>query len=143
MKTPIILITVFIFFTILGFTQTQIDVKSTGKPIVHYWSKCVGAGRANQELRASWLEHLAMVQKECGFKYCRFHGLYHDDLFVMRIVDTKNIYNWQYIDDLFDRMLTMNVKPFVELGFFPKDISSQATCFWWVGHGNPPADFTA
>ncbi|MFN8254326.1 MAG: glycoside hydrolase [Bacteroidales bacterium] len=134
---------VFIYFTSNGFSQNPIDVKSPGKPLDHYWSKCVGAGRANEGLRASWLEHLALVQKECGFQYCRFHGLFHDDMFVMRIVEGKPIYNWQYTDDLFDRMLALNVKPFVELGFFPKDISPAATCFWWGGHGTPPSDFTA
>jgi len=119
------------------------DAKAPGKPLDHYWSKCVGAGRANEGLRASWLEQLSLAQKECGFRYCRFHGLFHDDMFVMRVVDGKTVYNWQYIDDLFDRMLAMQVRPFVELGFFPKDISAPATCFWWGGHGTPPADFTA
>ena len=127
----------------VGKSQDAINVKSAATHLDHYWSKCVGAGRANEGLRASWLEHLILAQKECGFKYCRFHGLFHDDMFVMRVIDGKTIYNFQYIDDLFDRMLAIDVRPFVELGFFPKDISSAPTCFWWGGHGTPPADFTA
>ncbi|MDF1548656.1 MAG: glycoside hydrolase [Bacteroidales bacterium] len=122
-------------------SEKTINVNTSGKPLGHYWSKCVGAGRANEGLRASWLEHLALVQRECGFKYSRFHGLFHDDMFVMRKVNGKTNYNWQYIDDLFDRMLAINVRPFVELGFFPYDISSEKTVFWWGGHGTPPADF--
>ena len=35
----------------------------------------VGAGRANEGLRADWQQQLATVQKEIGFKYIRFHGL--------------------------------------------------------------------
>ena len=119
------------------------DSKAQGKKLDHYWSKCVGAGRANEGLRASWLEQMAMAKDACGFEYCRFHGLFHDDMFAMRIIDGKTVYNWQYIDDLFDRMLAMDVRPFVELGFFPKDISSEATVFWWGGHGTPPFDFIA
>ena len=38
-----------------------------GKTFDHYWSKCVSAGRANEGLRASWLEQLEMVHNTCGF----------------------------------------------------------------------------
>ncbi len=40
----------------------------------------VGAGRANEGLRADWQQQLATVQKEIGFKYLRFHGLLCDDM---------------------------------------------------------------
>ena len=40
----------------------------------------VGAGRANEGLRADWQQQLATVQKEIGFKYIRFHGLLSDDM---------------------------------------------------------------
>lgn len=73
-----------LLFAINGFSQNQIDVKSPGKPLDHYWSKCVGAGRANEGLRANWQEQLAFAHKECGFQYLRFHGLFHDDMFVYR-----------------------------------------------------------
>ena len=120
----------------------DISAKSNGKKLDHYWSKCVGAGRANEGLRANWLEHLALSHKECGFKYLRFHGLFHDDMFAYREEKGNPVFNWQYIDELFDRMLDIGVRPFVELGFFPKAISEAPTCFWWGGHGTPPADFS-
>ena len=34
-----------------------IDVKGNAEPFTHYWSVGVGAGRANEGLRAGWLEH--------------------------------------------------------------------------------------
>src|SRR2546423_4504223 len=34
---------------------------------------CVGAGRANEGLRADWQRQLKMAHDECGFKYIRFH----------------------------------------------------------------------
>ncbi len=104
-----------------------------------YWSKCVGAGRANEALRAGWLEHMELSQKNCGFEYVRFHGLFHDDMFPMVEHGGKIIYNWQYIDDVFDRLLDLNVRPFVELGFFPKQIAAEnsKTCFWWKGNVTP------
>ena len=122
--------------------ELAVSAKSKGNKLDHYWSRCVGAGRANEGLRANWLEQLLITHKECGFQYLRFHGLFHDDMFVYREEDGKPVYNWQYIDELFDRMLNIGVRPFVELSFFPAAISPKATCFWWGGHGNPPEDFT-
>lgn len=120
-----------------------VSAKSISKPLKHFWSFCVGAGRANEGLRANWQEHLKLVVKECGFKYLRFHGLFHDDMFVYRIIDGEEVYNWQYIDELFDRMLDIGIRPFVEFGFCPKDMASgERTQFWWKANVSPPKDYS-
>jgi len=46
------------------------------------FKECIGAGRANEGLRADWQQQLAMVKKECDFKYIRMHGLLTDDMAV-------------------------------------------------------------
>ncbi|MFP5041453.1 GH39 family glycosyl hydrolase [Parasediminibacterium sp. JCM 36343] len=121
--------------------SSVIDANAPGIPLTHFWSKCVGAGRANEGLRASWLEQMELAKKHCGFQFCRFHGLFHDDMCVYKEEKGNAIYNWQYIDDLFDRMLAIGVKPFVELGFMPKDMASTtAQQFWWKGNVSPPKD---
>ena len=147
----LIIITNCIFFTN---TQAQTTLKhlngnpiyanKLGTPLNHYWSECVSAGRANEGLRASWLEQLNTVHKACGFKYVRFHGIFHDDMFVYTLNEDGTVnYNWQYIDDVFDRLLAMGVKPFVEFSFFPKAMSPEATVFWWGAHGKPPENYDA
>src|SRR5688500_10604079 len=40
----------------------------------------VGAGRLAEGLRADWQRDLALVRRECGFEYVRFHGLLQDEL---------------------------------------------------------------
>src|SRR5437660_1563657 len=40
----------------------------------------VGAGRAEEGLRADWQGQLATVQGEIGFKYLRMHGLLNDEM---------------------------------------------------------------
>lgn len=59
-----------------------IDFQKKGKNLKHTWSYCVGAGRANEGLRADWQQQLKVVVEECGFHYLRFHGLLHDDMHV-------------------------------------------------------------
>lgn len=114
-----------------------VDTQTEGKPLNHYWETGVGAGRVNEGLRSGWQEHLADVRNNCGFKYVRMHGLFHDDMFVYRKAPNGTAhYNWQYIDDVYDRMLALGVRPFVELGFFPKDMAlpDSRTQFWWKGN---------
>src|SRR5947209_13412752 len=94
----------------------------TGRSLNHVWSACVGAGRANEGLRAGWLEQLKLAREACGFRYLRFHGLFHDDMFVYREQDGRPVYNFQYVDELFDRMLDLGIRPFVEFGFCPADL---------------------
>lgn len=132
-KQCVILLALLVLFG--GSLSAQnIDVKSKGEPFSHYWSVGVGAGRANEGLRAGWLEQLSLVKEHCGFQYVRMHGIFHDDMFVyFQKPDGTVVYNWQYVDELYDRMLNMGVKPFVELAFFPKDIAlkDSKTQFWW------------
>ena len=94
------------------------------------FKKCIGAGRANEGLRADWQDQLRLVQKECGFEYIRMHGLLCDDMGVYREDEKGNPeYNFQYIDVLFDFLLSINIKPFVELGFMPEALASGGNNF--------------
>ena len=119
------------------------DAKAQGKPLVHFWSKVVGAGRANEGLRATWQEELGMAGKSAGFQYVRFHGIFQDDMFIYREDEHGNpIYNFQYVDDLYDRMLAKDIRPFVELSFSPGPLSPvHDTTFWWRADGSPPSDY--
>ena len=122
----------------------MISANMAGTPLVHYWSKCVGAGRAKEGLRASWQEQLRTAKKECGFQYIRFHGLLNDDMFVYKKVGEKEIYNFQYIDDLYDALLAQGIRPIVELAFMPNDMAEELTDyrqFWWNANINPPKDY--
>lgn len=103
-----------------------IDVgKVASQPLDHFWSVGTCAGRANEGLRTSWVEQLQLSRQHGGFRYLRMHGLFDDDMFVyFEKPDGQPVYNWQYIDEVYDRMLSLGVRPFVELSFFPKGIAA-------------------
>jgi xylan 1,4-beta-xylosidase len=107
------------------------------------FKRCVGAGRANEGLRADWQQQLAYVKKECDFEYIRMHGLLTDDMGVYREDKNGNPeYNYQYVDVLFDYIVSIGMKPFVELGFMPAALASGTqTLFWWRGNVTPPKDY--
>jgi xylan 1,4-beta-xylosidase len=120
----------------------HINLNGTKKPLDRFFDHCVGAGRAGEMLRAQSLKQLTALQEGCHFRYLRFHGLLSDDMAVCRLDESgKVLYNWQYIDLVFDEMLALGIRPLVELGFMPDCLKSgETTVFWWKGNVTPPAD---
>jgi xylan 1,4-beta-xylosidase len=121
----------------------KIDFGTERGPLNTMFRECVGAGRANEGLRADWQQQLDYIHKECGFKYIRMHGLLTDDMGVYREDRNGNPeYNYMYIDVLFDFLQSIGMKPFVELGFMPSALASgNKTIFWWRGNVTPPKDY--
>ncbi len=119
------------------------DVAVARGPMNRMHNFCVGAGRANEGLRADWQRQLRKVREDCGFRYIRFHGLFCDDMGVYFEDKHGNaIYNWQYIDELFDFLQSIGMMPFVELGFMPNAMASGSqTIFWYRGNVTPPKDY--
>ena len=97
-----------------------VDVRNARGALDPMPRACVGAGRVAEGLRADWQRQLTYIKQECGFTYLRMHGLLGDDMGVYR--EDKNgrpEYNWQYIDEVYDFLQRIHIKPFVELGFSP------------------------
>jgi len=118
------------------------DVGKVSGPTNRMAEFCVGAGRANEGLRADWQRQLRRAHDECGFRYIRFHGLFCDDMGVYFEDKGRPVYNWQYVDELFDFLQGIGMKPFVELGFMPGALASGSqTIFWWRGNVTPPKDY--
>ena len=68
-------------------------------------------------------EHLREIQSKIGFKYIRFHGIFDDSMMVYDEKNNNPSFNFTYIDKLFDFLLSINLKPFVELGFMPSKLA--------------------
>lgn len=119
------------------------DLKDIKGPRSMVWQDCVGAGRVAEGLRAGWRQQLDECHREIGFKYIRMHGLLQDELGVYS-ENSKGEprYNWQYIDDVYDFLLSIGMKPFVEIGFMPNALASgNGKIFWWQANVTPPKDY--
>ncbi len=121
-----ILLLAAVVFSVLTSTAQTINVTSKKtKPLTHTWSVGTCAGRVNEGLRTSWVEQLKLSKEHCGFQYLRMHDLFNDDMCIyFEKPDGRVVYNWQYVDEVYDRMLDLGVRPFVELSFFPKGIDA-------------------
>lgn len=114
-----------------------------GEKYIPFWKTLTTAGRAAEGLRDDWRKHLKELQDEIGFKYIRFHGIFCDEMMIYHEDSEGNAYyNFQYLDSLFDFLLEVNLKPFIELGFMPSILASgEGTIFWWKGNTTPPKDY--
>ncbi len=119
------------------------DLQQVKGPLNTMFKQCVGAGRANEGLRADWQRQLIYAHQQCGFNYIRMHGIFCDDMGVYKEDKTGHPqYNWQYIDELYDFLQSIGMKPFVELSFTPRAMASGSkTIFWWRGNVTKPKDF--
>ncbi|MCL1925178.1 MAG: xylan 1,4-beta-xylosidase [Defluviitaleaceae bacterium] len=117
--------------------------KENAAPFNDNFRYCIGTGRLGLALRKEYLDGLKKAVDDIGFKYIRGHGLFHDDIGIYREYewegDTKILYNFTYIDQIFDSFLEIGIKPFIELGFMPEQLASgKETVFWWKGNITPP-----
>lgn len=121
----------------------SVNLQNEKGPMNTLFKECIGAGRANEGLRADWQQQLKIAKQDCDFKYIRMHGLLTDDMAVYKEDrQGKPVYNFQYIDVLYDYILEIGMKPFVELGFMPNSLASgDQTIFWWRGNVTPPKDY--
>lgn len=105
-----------------------------------------GSGRATLSLRSSYQRDLREVKGATGFGYVRFHGIFDDDTGLYSVgADGKPIWNYSYIDQIYDRLLEQGVRPFVELDFMPKQLAStgEDLGFWYQALISPPKSWDA
>ena len=106
----------------------------------HYWQACAGSGHAALALRAEWQSDLELAHRQAGIQAVRFHGVLDDDLAVCTGIDSSGPRtNFVFVDQIYDRMLEIGVRPYVELSFMPGPLASSAnTVFWYRGNTSPP-----
>ena len=128
-------------------TTVQLDVNASaaGTPFPHFWEEAFGAGHSVLALRADYQRDLTMVKQATEFKYLRFHdilgagtGLFHLGK------DGKPIYNFTYVDQIYDTLLAHGAKPFVELSSMPPDLQANPkapTVFTYKFRTSPPKSY--
>lgn len=122
-----------------------IDANAKATPFPHFWEEMFGSGRANLVLRERYLSDLREVRKVADFRYDRFHAIFLDDNGVYREDESgKPIYNFSYVDQIYDGLLRNGVRPCVEISFMPYQLSSNPKAihpFWYKQNVAPPKDY--
>jgi len=122
--------------------RIALDAHAAATPFPHFWEDMFGSGRAILTLRDSYRNDLRAVKAITDFKYVRFHAILHDELGVYNEDDHGNpVYNFSYIDQVYDGILKNGVRPVVEISFMPKKLASnpdELHAFWYKQNVSPP-----
>lgn len=116
-----------------------VDVARPTQPRSGFETFSIGSDYPGTLQREDSLAQLRTVREELGFRYIRFHAIFHDVLGTYREDHGKPVYDWNRIDALYDRLLAMGIRPFVELGFTPEAMkTSDQRIFYWKGNTSHP-----
>lgn len=118
------------------------DFSQPAKPFTHYWEHTVGSGHAPLALRADWQAQLLRCHQELGFRYVRFHALLSDAMSTLTREGDKLIYSFFNADQIIDFLLSIGMRPFVELSFMPEGLASgTASLFHYRANVTPPREY--
>ncbi|WP_171645246.1 GH39 family glycosyl hydrolase [Paenibacillus phytorum] len=124
--------------------SSHVSVESTPVTEVdHTWKKLMTVGKAKEVLFAEVQKHMQRVQREIGFQYVRFHGIFDDEMMVYGENERGEVsLNFAYSDSLFDFILTSGLRPFLELSFLPSQLAGEecGTIFYKKSFVGSPKD---
>jgi xylan 1,4-beta-xylosidase len=119
-----------------------VDAKAHATPFPHFWEQTFGSGRAILSLRESYRDDLRAVKQITDFRYVRFHAIFHDEVGVYKEDEHgEPVYNFSYVDQIYDGLLKNGVRPLVEISFMPKKLAFNPDAlhpFWYKQNVSPP-----
>jgi xylan 1,4-beta-xylosidase len=132
-----------------------------------YYLRMTGAARAADFLREEVRQHFRQVQEDIGFEYVRFPGIFSDEMcivlslhmakqfdeihptagsplspgYIDKTTGDVIAYNWRYVDEVIDFILSVKLRPYIELSFMPSPLASgDKTVFYYKANITPPKD---
>jgi xylan 1,4-beta-xylosidase len=102
----------------------DIDVNKPFTNLRHTFKTFTSVGKAKEILYTEIQDMLRTIQKEIGYEYIKFHGILSDDMMVY----TENqkgeaIISFTLVDKVLDFLLSIGLKPLIQLSFMPKALS--------------------
>ena len=118
------------------------NVNNAPSVLDHFWEHTIGSGHATLALRADWQQQLTRCNRELGFRHVRFHGILSDDMGTLVDEEDELVYSFFNADQVWDFLLSIGMKPFVELSFMPTALSSGSDIvFHYKANVTPPKDY--
>lgn len=101
--------------------QLTVDLGRQGKRMSENWKYAMNGGYA-KGLRAQCIrEVICKVQDEIGFRYIRCKGIFDNELQICtRDASDRLVFNYVYLDEILDFILSCHARPWLELSFMPE-----------------------
>lgn len=126
----------------MGNADFTCNLSATITPLRHFWEHGIGSGHAPLALRADWQKQLRRCHEELGFRHVRFHDLFLEQMGTLICHKEKFLYSFFNADQIFDFLLSIGMRPFVELSFMPETLASgPEIVFHYRPNVTPPRDY--
>lgn len=88
-------------------------------------------------------EALRLAHDELGVRTVRAHAILGDDLGVYREVHGEPVHDFSGVDQVYDTIMSLGLRPIVELSFMPRDLAADParTVFGYEAIISPPRDY--
>lgn len=109
--------------------RTQpVEIDAAGPHVPCTARRLLNIGYARDVLMAPIQEQICRAQRDIGFHFLRFHGLFDEDMHIYREDENGNPqFDFTYVSLLFDFILSQNLIPFVEFSFMPRPLARAHT----------------
>lgn len=98
----------------------KLRASEKGTPLKHKWKNILNIGNAADLMLSDIQEMVRIMQKEIGFRYIHFSGIFADELRVCQKDSSgKLIFNFVYLDVIFDFLMQQKIKPYIQLTYMP------------------------
>ncbi len=124
--------------------QIIVDAQSAPAPFPHFWEHMFGSCHASTTLCEDWRNDLRAMKEIVDVHYVRFHGILEHQAGIYNGLDANGNLklNFTRIDLIYDGLLDIGVRPFVELSFMPEELAIKPSLhpFWYHPNVAPPRD---
>ena len=97
---------------------------STSNSFYYYWNKCVGSGHGSLLLRSDWRQYMEDAHNTINFSFVRPHAILHD---AVGPYNGVNDYSFVNIDKIYSYLLSIGMKPYVEISSMPSKLAINAS----------------
>jgi xylan 1,4-beta-xylosidase len=133
--------------------RVEVDTTEVSGPLHRPWRPMIGAERLSQldegvgpggrHVGDEFAEALRMAHDELGVRAARAHAILHDDVGVYRESNGQPVYDFSGVDRIYDKVLSLGLRPIVEVSFMPHDLARdpEKTVFHYRAIVSPPRDW--
>lgn len=106
----------------------KINGNNNLKTLKHTFHNFTSVGRARELLMETIQQQIRILQKEIGFRFIKFHGLLDDSMMLYNEDHNGTPYlSYLYVDQVIDFLLSVGLKPLIQLSFMPKLLAKDPT----------------
>lgn len=100
------------------------DASASAATLTHNWKNMLSITKASALLSSDIQDMIRRVQKDIGFRYVKFNGIFSDDMFVYdEDGNGEPVFSFSNVDKALDFLQSVHLAPLIQLSFVPRKLA--------------------